>query len=104
MQRTCSSLPRAGETMSSRVHIVAMVILLCSITLWGVEAGFAGPPEWPECVTRGLTQGIIGVKIIDGVRYYVRRLATVFDSAIDDFGASAIGDSLEIFCVSRRAT
>ena len=88
--------------MRNRVLIGVASILLCFMS-WSVRASLAGPPEWPECVTSGLTQGIIGYKIFDGQRYFVRRLATVFDSAIDDFGEHAVGDSLEIFCVTRFA-
>jgi hypothetical protein len=65
------------------------------------EATVAGAPEWPTCSTSGLTQGIIGSKTVDGQRYYVRRLANIFASALEDFGATAVDDNLEIFCVSR---
>jgi hypothetical protein len=84
--------------------LIALITILLASTLWDIRTCFAGPPEWPECVTSGLTQGVIGFKIIDGQRYFVRRMATIFDSAMDDFGASAVGDSLELFCVSRGAT
>jgi hypothetical protein len=90
--------------MNSRLPMTVMATLLFSTVLWGVDASFAGPPEWPECVTSGLTQGVVGVKIVNGVPYFVRRLAIVFNEAIADFGASAVDDSLEIFCVSRKSS
>jgi hypothetical protein len=90
--------------MSRRFHISWLAILFFSFALWGVGASFARPPEWPECVTSGLIQGVIGTRIVDGQRYFVRRMATIFDNALDDFGASGVGDQLEIFCVSRTAS
>src|SRR5262245_19329730 len=90
--------------MHSKLPVTVMAILLFSVVLWGVNTSFAGPPEWPECVTSGLTVDVVGVKIVDGVPYFVRRLATIFNEAITDSGASANDDSLEIYCVSRRAT
>jgi hypothetical protein len=90
--------------MKSSFYITLMAILLGSSALWGVQASFAGPPEWPECVTSALTQGVIGERTVDGQKYFVRRMATVFDNAVDDFGETGVGDQLEIFCVSRTSS
>jgi hypothetical protein len=90
--------------MKSRFNITLMAILLVSSALWDVRLSLSGPPEWPECVTSGLTQGVIGTRTVDGQKYFVRRMATVFDNAIDDFGETGVGDQLEIFCVSRTSS
>ena len=82
---------------------LVIILVFCATELWGVRASFAGPPEWPECVTHGLTQGVIGKVVVDGQRYFVRRLANIFDTSVDDFGASDVADHLEIFCVTRTA-
>ena len=87
--------------MNNRFRISLIAILFFSSALWGVDASFAGPPEWPECVTSGLTQGVLGFRVIDGQIYFVRRMATILDSALNDFGASGTGVQLEIFCVTR---
>ena len=55
------------------------------------------------CVTSGLTQGVIGIRTIDGQKYFVRRMATIFDNALDDFGETGVGDQLEILSVSRTS-
>lgn len=90
--------------MNSKWPLTMIATLLFSAMLWGVDASFAGPPEWPECVTSGLTQGVIGKVVVDHQRYFVRRMANIFNEAIEDFGASAVDDFLEIFCVSRRSS
>jgi hypothetical protein len=95
---------KGGVQMKSRFHIALMATLLVSSSLWSVDSSFAGPPEWPECVTSGLTQGVIGMRTIDGQKYFVRRMATIFDNALDDFGETGVGDQLEIFCVSRTSS
>jgi hypothetical protein len=74
--------------MNRRGHMALTAILFAASALWGVHVSFAGPPEWPECVTSGLTQGIIGRVTVDGQKYFVRRLATLFDNAIEDFGGN----------------
>jgi hypothetical protein len=53
---------------------------------------------------RGLHAGDIGTRTIDNQQYYVRRMATIFNEAMDDFGTSAANDQLEIFCVTRSAS
>jgi hypothetical protein len=92
-----------SNKMKPRFHVTLMASLF-ALTLWGIDTSRAGPPEWPECVTDGLTQGIIGPRTIDGQNYFVRRMVIIFNGALDDFGASAVADSLEIFCVSRRSS
>jgi len=82
----------------------ALVLLVLGFLILLIDTSRAGAPEWPQCVTDGLTQGVIGRRTIDGQNYFVRRMATIFDAAIDDFGESAVGDSAEMFCVSRRSS
>jgi len=50
----------------------------------------------------GLTQGVTGIRRVDGHDVFVRRMATILNEAMDDFGESGINDQLEIFCVSRN--
>src|SRR4051812_647317 len=65
---------------------------------------FAAPAQLsqaPQCVTSGLPQGVqrsIGSKVV-----FVRPLATVLDSAIEDFGQNDFGDSLQLYCVTKKA-
>ena len=55
--------------MKRRFSITLLAVSLLSSAIWGAASSFAGPPEWPECVTDGLTQGVIGTRSIDG-QYY----------------------------------
>ncbi|MCC5598197.1 hypothetical protein [Nostoc favosum] len=64
-------------------------------------AQFSAPKiQTPDCVTDGLTQGVIGYRLVGNTFYYVRRLATVPDGSVDDFGVNAGGDALEFFCLT----
>jgi hypothetical protein len=90
--------------MKSSFRISLMAILLFSAALWGVDSGFADSPQTLGCVTSGLTQGVLGPKIVDGHEFFVRRMAIIFDDALDDFGETGFGDELEIFCVSRTSS
>ncbi|MGZ4956134.1 MAG: hypothetical protein ACXV8Q_13585 [Methylobacter sp.] len=58
--------------------------------------------DFPSCLATNLTQGIVGYQVVNGDRYYVRRMATIFDNALDDFGVNNFGNELEIFCVSNN--
>jgi len=89
--------------MKRRFRNTLMFALFFSCMLGGAHSVFAGPPEWPTCSTSGLTLNVIGIKFVDGQRYFVRRMATIFDNAMDDYGASVGNDNLEIFCISRTA-
>jgi hypothetical protein len=60
--------------------------------------------EWPSCTNSGLTQDVLGTKTVNGQVFYVRRMATIFQEALDDFGGNASDDNLEIFCVSKNST
>ena len=90
--------------MKSRFRMTLLAVSLLFSTIWGVNSSVAQLPEWPECMTEGLTEGEIGSKYIEGQHYYVRRMATILDSALDDFGANGGSDDLEIFCVSRTSS
>lgn len=61
----------------------------------------ANVPTVNGCATDGLNLGIVGFRVVEGKLSFVRRMATVLDPAVDDFGQNAGGDSLEIFCVSK---
>src|SRR5262245_45907397 len=96
------TLERSMPMMKSSWTLM-LALVFGATALWSVKTSFAGPPEWPECVTHGLTSGVIGKVIVDGQRYFVRRLANIFDTSLDDFGTSANADHHEIFCVTRTA-
>ena len=51
------------------------------------------------CTTAGLTAAPV-VKVVNNLQVWVRRLATIKDAAMDDFGVTAPGDELWIFCVT----
>lgn len=87
--------------MISKIPKLLMVIVFF---LCFNNHSFASSPEWPECVTTGLNQGVVGVKVIDGQQYFVRRLSTIYEGAIDDYGSKAVADYFEIFCVSRNTS
>jgi hypothetical protein len=59
------------------------------------------PPPLMSCTNSNLNGGIVGQRVVQGQIVFSRRLATVFDGAINDYGNSAGGDDLELFCVSR---
>ena len=59
-------------------------------------------PKWPTCITSGLNASVIGEVTIAEQKYFVRRMATIFEQAMDDYGTSAADDTLQIFCVSRN--
>lgn len=70
---------------------------------WKIEKHNQGI-EWPSCTNSGLTQDVLGNKTVNGEKFYVRRMATIFQQALDDFGENSIDDNLEIFCVSKKNT
>ena len=51
------------------------------------------------CTTKGLVSPVLP-KTVNNLQVFVRRLATIKDAAMDDFGGSAPGDELWIFCVT----
>ena len=61
-------------------------------------------PAMMSCTNSNLNSGVVGQRVVQGQVVFSRRLATVFDGAIDDFGTSGGGDALELFCVSRQQT
>lgn len=75
--------------------IIAMVVagLLTS-------ANAQVPLTTATCTNSNLNGGIVGQRVVVNQTVFVRRLATIADQAMDDFGNSAPGDRLELFCVS----
>lgn len=60
-------------------------------------------PVAPGCVIAGLpspTQRVVGGNNI----VFVRPLATVLDTAVDDFGANGLNDAISVYCVTKTRT
>ncbi|MEH2008003.1 hypothetical protein [Nostoc sp.] len=91
---------------STGLYITSFVIVITLFfgffsTQFVAQAQFSAPKiETPDCVTDGLTQGVIGYRLIGNTFYYVRRFATVLDGSIDDFGVNGGSDALEFFCLT----
>jgi len=58
------------------------------------------PLTTATCTNSNLNAGVVGKKTVGNQAVFVRRLATVKDAAMDDYGNTAPGDALELFCVS----
>ena len=80
---------------------VACVVLaaLCSSAPASIASAQV-PFTTATCTNANLNGGITGPRVVGNQTVFVRRLATVGDGAMDDFGTSAGGDGLELFCVS----
>jgi hypothetical protein len=76
-------------------------VLLASLTMSAIAtSALAQIPFTATCTNAALGAGVIGQKIVGQQTVFVRRLATIKDPAMDDFGTTAPGDALELFCVS----
>lgn len=64
----------------------------------------AAPPVVPlaSCSNTNLTANVPGPRLVDGTLVYSRRIATILDPAIADFGIGGADDDLELYCVSRN--
>jgi hypothetical protein len=90
----------------------AMLTALCACACLGIAGSqtAAAPAPLPigvplmSCSNSKLTANVPGARIVQGIPVFSRRLATVFDASMDDFGTSAGGDALELFCVSHLQT
>ena len=81
-----------------KVAVASLLVATFGIVMpAGAHGTFAASAS---CTTAGLPAPVL--RRVGGVPVWVRPLAVVGDSAIDDFGQSANGDSLVIFCVTRR--
>lgn len=69
----------------------------------GQQENYQQNIERPSCTNSGLTQGIVGYKVVNGDRVYVRRMATILNPSLDDYGATTSEDELEVFCVSKKS-
>lgn len=89
-----------GLWITSFVIVLTLLFGFFS-TQFVAQAQFTAPQiQTPDCVTDGLTQNAIGYRLVANTFYYVRRLATVPDRSVDDFGVNVSGDALEFFCLT----
>lgn len=75
-------------------------LVIAAVSALTFSSAHAQVPFTATCTNSGLGAGMIGQKTVGGQTVFVRRLATIFDAAMDDFGTGGSGDRLELFCVS----
>lgn len=79
--------------------LLISAVILAALSINTVQAdNFKGP----TCTSSGLENYVIGEVKVDGQKYFVRGMATIFDKSMDDYGTSAADDTLQIFCVSKN--
>jgi hypothetical protein len=82
-------------------HLTGAVAALATALSVSVAAAQSPQiPEVPTCFSYGLTQWK-RVQIL-GYPLYAAPLAVIVDGAMNDFGRTSTGDSLELYCVFRQ--